>query len=286
MQPFASELARVEEWLVRVTTEPSGVLAGIRRAAELGTGVNDVTDLERLVTPGPRLSALERLAIYSDGYFARLVECLLDDYPALAQLLGAAQFERVARAYVAAEPSLSPSLNAYGRGMPEFLRTRSEAWAPFAAELARLEWALVEVIHAETTPPLEPQALQRLRPEDWAHARLVPSPALRVLCLSHPVNRFYSAFREGNRPDLPASAPTAVAVHRTGLSLYRLDLEPPMAILLAELAAGTPLGAAIERLERTLLPEVLATLPERLPEWFGAWIGAGFFTSLELLDPH
>jgi len=279
-----SELGRIEAWLVAVTTDPAGISAGIERAAALGTPVRAVSELERLVTRGPHLSALERLAIYGDGYFARLVECLLDDYPAVAQLLGSEAFEALARAYIAAHPSRSPSLNAYGAQMPELLRSRHEPWAPFAAELAELEWALVTVIHAETRPALAPDALARVRPEDWARARLVPSPALSVLTFRYPVNAFYQAFRAGNAPILPAPEPSAVAVHRAGLKLYRHDLQPLAAHLLAALVRGELLGVALEGLEHAASPEALASAQSRLSEWFSGWVSAGFFSSLEGLE--
>lgn len=74
-----------------------------------------------LVTPGPRLGAAERVEIYRDGYRARLVECLADDYAAVRSAIGADAFEAAARGYIDAYPSRSPSLNAFGRAMPDFL---------------------------------------------------------------------------------------------------------------------------------------------------------------------
>jgi hypothetical protein len=274
-----TSLADLEQWLVRVSTDPDGAAAGVRRAALPGAAAS----LETVVTPGPRLSALERLAIYNDGYFARLLECLRDDYPALAYVLGDGEFERVAHDYVARCPSRSPSLNAFGARLPAYLAMRSEAWAPFAVELARLEWALVEVVHAEMGSPLDAHALATLGPEDWPHVRLSASPALRLLDFTYPVNRFYQAFRAGDEPEPeppPASA-SSVAVHRSGLSVYRLELEPVMRILLADLAAGKTLGGALAQLERRLTATELATVQQNLSGWFGAWIESGFFVALE-----
>jgi hypothetical protein len=283
-EALGTELGRVEAWLVAVTTDPDGISAGIARAAALGAAVRDAAEVDRLVTKGPRLSALERLAIYGDGYFARLVECLLDDYPALAHLLGTEQFEALARAYVVAYPSRSPSLNGYGEGVAAFLRSRAEPWAPFAVELAELEWALVTAIHAESRPALAPDALAAVRPEDWARARLVPSPALRVLAFRHPVNPFYQAFRAGNAPVLPAPEPSAVAVHRQGLKLYRHELEPLAARVLAALVRGEPLGVALASLEQGTSKAELEGAQARVSEWFSGWVSAGFFTALEGLD--
>ncbi|MEK7821245.1 MAG: putative DNA-binding domain-containing protein, partial [Pseudomonadota bacterium] len=39
-------------------------------------------------SPRPRSSAGDRLNVYRQSYFARLIECVADDYPALQYLLG------------------------------------------------------------------------------------------------------------------------------------------------------------------------------------------------------
>jgi len=161
--------------------------------------------------------------------------------------------------------------------MPEFLRARTEPWSAFAAELAALEWAMVESIHAETRLAIASDALATVRSEDWPHVRFVPSPALRVLSFRYPVNAFYQAFRSGAEPVLPDLEVSSVAVHREGFTLYRHDLTPLAGRLLAELVSGMPLGAALAELERDTAAETLAGVPKQLSEWFGAWVAAGFF---------
>jgi len=277
----AASLELLEHWLVAVSTEPDGAARGVERASALyGTGAP--AELENVVTPGPRLSALERLGIYNDGYFARLVECLRDDYPAVGYALGADAFEHVARDYIRTHPSRSPSLNAYGADFAEYLRTRSETWLPFAAELARLEWALVQVIHAETGASLAPSALAEVPPDAWPRVRFVPKPALELLDLTYPVNAFYQAFRDELEPEPPAPAASSLVVHRVGLVVYRLELEPAMRALLGDLLDGKTLGAALGELEARLSPDELAGAHANLSAWFGAWVAAGFFTALEL----
>jgi hypothetical protein len=277
----ATSLERLQHWLVAVSTEPDGAARGVERASALyGTGT--LAELENVVTPGPRLSALERLGIYNDGYFARLVECLRDDYPAIGHALGAETFEGIARDYIRTHPSRSPSLNAYGADFAAYLRTRSESWVPFAVELARLEWALVEVIHRETGAALASNALAEVPPDAWPRVRFVPKPALELLDVAYPVNAFYQAFRDELEPRAPAPAGSSLVVHRVGLVVYRLELEPVMRGLLGDLLAGKTLGAALAELERRLSPDELAGAQANLPAWFGAWVAAGFFTALEL----
>ena len=105
----AASLELLEHWLVAVSTELDGAARGVERASALyGTGTP--AELENVVTPGPRLSALERLGIYNDGYFARLVECLRDDYPAV--LVGKAQGTLTTGRHLAF-PKRTPMSNLY-----------------------------------------------------------------------------------------------------------------------------------------------------------------------------
>jgi hypothetical protein len=272
----APGLRELQRWFASVTTHPQGVLAGHlnpRRSQKL----------ERLVTPGPQLSAIDRLQIYNDGYFARLVECLTDDYPALSYALGEDTFSSLARAYIETYPSRSRSLNAYGQHMATFCSTRPEPWARFVADLARLEWALVEVVHEPAARSLAPEALAAIPAARWQSARLLPSRGLRVLGFEYPVNDFFQAFRDERAPELPARAPTATAVYRQDLGLWRMGLEPRAAHLLKDLVSGVPLTIAVATLEsRSQAAGTSTELARLLPQWLGSWVQSGFFRGIDL----
>ncbi len=241
------------------------------------TGRDEVSDAARVLTPGPRLTAAETLQIYRDGYRSRLVECLADDYPAMKNLLGESTFEAVAQAYVERHPSRSPNLNAFGRFMPAFMAERSASTGTFAPELAELEWAIVEAIHATASPPLTLDRLEHLAPEQWATAVLVPAASVRVLRFAHPVDAYYQAFRNDEHPTAPAPAPSATLVHRRGWVVWRTELSPPMAQLLGAITGGAPLG---EALAASLSGEDEGT-QARVTQWFQEWVASGVFTAVE-----
>jgi hypothetical protein len=267
-------LEQAQRWFQTVVTHPSGTEAG---AVEAGLAV------ERVVRPGARIDAVDAIGIYHHAYRARLVECLLDDYPALAHALGHARFEALAHAYIARFPSRSPNLNGYGCHMETLCLEADEPQGRFWTDLARLEWTLVAMIHAEDAPPLSAEELTRIPPAAWSTARLVPSETLRVLRFSHPVNAFYKAFRYDEPADVPAPGPEALAVYRQGLTLWRMELTPAMADLLEELVAGKSLGEALGAMEARLTdPEELAAAASDVMAWFLAWVRGGFFKRIEL----
>ncbi len=231
-------------------------------------------EVEERLTAGPRLGARERLDVYRHGYEARLVECLADDYPVLKRALGADAFDALCRRYIAAFPSEAPNLNAYGRR----LATLCEG---FAADLARLEWAIVEVIHAPSRPPMTMESLAAVPEDGWSSAHLVPSKALRLLTLAYPANDYYKAVRDweaagegGAPPALPAAAASATVVYRSGTTVWRMGLTPPMHRVLEALVAGQPLEPALALAE--------GVPPEQLSAWFREWVSSGLFVAVEL----
>jgi hypothetical protein len=278
----AVRLQQLQAWFATVSMHPGGVGAGALEAnRSLGLPADDLID--RLVTPGPMLSASERLRIYNDGYFARLIECLADDYPALAYALGEEAFSSLAREYIEQKPSGSPSLNAYGSGMPEFCHGRAEPWAAFASDLSRLEWALVEAVHAPVSSGLAPDALSSIPASRWHTARLVPNLTLHVLRFDYPVNQYFQAFRDGRGPVVPEPRASATAVYRHGLTLWRMDLAPAATLLLQDLVAGVPLASAVSALEqRSMDPAARDGLVQALPTWLATWVSSGFFVDIEL----
>jgi hypothetical protein len=236
-------------------------------------------DAAAVVTAGPKLSARERLDIYRYGYRARLRECLGDDYPALAATLGESGFAALCDAYIEQYPSASPSLNAFGRNMSALCAKEHGA---FLAELARLEWALVEVVHAEMPAPLDLAALQTLSPEAWNAVRLTKSDAVRLLEFEHETNAYYQAFRSaGTLGPYPPPQASATAVYRIGPTLWRMDLTPAMTRVLSALFAEATISEALNQIhvdERD--PNALAEAERSVTVWFSAWVRAGFFASV------
>jgi hypothetical protein len=251
-------------------------------------------DVARFVTPGPRMSASDCFEVYRAGYHARLVECLLDDYPVLAAVLGEEPFGALCRAYVDRHPSASPNLNGFGRHLPAFCREARlealpagaafDALRAFASELAALEWALVEVIHAPMAPPLDLAALQAIPVDAWARARFTKSEALRLFRFEYPVNAVFTANRlDGVVPEVPGPASNALAVYRKDAQLWRMEITPAMLGVLGPLLEGKSLGEALEGIEAEVTdPDRLAQTSASLMVWFREWVDAGFFTRVTL----
>jgi putative DNA-binding protein len=277
-------LAEVQRWFSSVVTNPSSVEAGIEESAPL-LGAFGVTCFEQIVTSGPALSAVERLGLYHYGYRARLVECLADDYPVLQHALGARAFEDLAHRYIEACPSEDANLNFFGRRFPSFCRGQGSWLArhEFAAELARLEWAMVEVFHAEAAPVLTLGALQEVSVGAWASVKLPPSPTLRIEEMTYPVNRYLQAVREERDVAIPKREWSATAIYRQAYTVWRMDLTKPMHRVLSALVGGATLGEALDVLAAAtaLGRDGRDASTDHVMIWFREWVEGGFFARIE-----
>ena len=266
-------LRATQLWFERaITTPESDGVVGERQAAVR-------------LTAGPRMTALDRLEIYRRGYHARLVECLADDYPVLQGAMGAEAFEVLCHRYVARHPSESPSLNDYGRFMAGFLRHSAPEGTPcreLGSDLAALEWAIVEVIHAPSAEPLTLEGLGRVPAHAWAGARLAANTALRLQRFEYPVNAYFQQVRDGHRPAVPSPSPSATVVYRSGPTIWRMDLTEPMFEVLQGLLAGETLAAALGRAEAGLEGVDPVEIGQRVTHWFREWVSSGLFVRVEI----
>jgi hypothetical protein len=117
------------------------------------------------------------------------------------------------------------------------------------------------------------EALASVPMEAWATARLVAARAVRLLSLGYPANDYFQAVREDRTPELPAAAPSATVVYRSGHTVWRMSLTPPMERVLGALLAGKPLEGALD-----LAGEAAA---EHVTAWFREWIASGLFVAID-----
>jgi hypothetical protein len=210
------------------------------------TGAHDRAEVQDLavldeIRGDARLSAGARLAVYARMYCARLVDALREDYPRLAALLGVELFGDVAHAYVDAHPSTHPSLRWFGRDFGDFLaRDDREGVPPFAADLARLEWARLGVFDAPDGDALALAALRSLAPEAWPTLRLRLGPAVDVLALEWPVHRVWEA--AGAAAESPSAtfepSATHLRVWRQGDRVFQSVMDETERVALASVGAG------------------------------------------------
>lgn len=226
------------------------------------------------IVAGGSLSPAGRLRVYQEAFWIRMHENLEEDYPEVRRLMRPEPFRRVVRRFITQHPQPHPSLLRLGEAFPLFLgRARPER--PELAEVARIEWAKIEVRHAEASQSalIAPPALP---PEVLLGIRLMPSPTSRLLELTH---------RIGTWLGMPATAraevgvepgPETVVVVRRDFVVHVEPVPPPFDRVLVTLHAGGTLAEAVAVLESVEVEPAAVTAA------FADFLAKGYFSGFEI----
>ena len=249
---------------------------------------------ERFVKPNDRLTSFERLQIYNQQYWWRLLGAFGEDFRGLRAVLGETKFDRLAVAYLEACGSQSWSLRNLGSQLVSFLEKHPELINPRAAlalDVARVEWARVLAFDDPEKPPITPKQIAKTPPD---RLRLGLQPYLSLLELHHPIDELMRTLK---RTEIAAVSnavaathtrrsktvtvrrsrtPIHLAVHRFNYSVYYKRLDPEAYRLLLALRAGATLedACATAFAGSKELPEQSAA---RIQEWFTRWMEFGWF---------
>jgi hypothetical protein len=292
----APYLAQIQRWMQTAIAHPAGVGEGVNSAEarqHLDVGTERIREV---LTRSRALTELERLAIYGSAYYARLLECLREEFPVLLHALGEEIFDGFAVGYLQEYPSQSYTLFKLADHFADYLAEScpepgedadgSASWPQFLIDLATLETTFNQVFDGPGTEGARLLGAEQLRAvptERLPDARLVCVECLRLLALRYPVHAYFTAVRRKEEAEFPAPAETFLAVTRRHFVVHHYELSRPAYELLSALLAGRPIGEAIQRAAEAAGPEV-EHLAANLRRWFYDWAAEGFFRGLELPD--
>lgn len=227
---------------------------------------------ETLIVDDARVGARRRLDIYRNNYRASLIGVLSDHFERLHAYLGEEQFDNIAGAYLAANPSTTRNLRYYGGTFPEFLARHFPDDGELA-ELAAIDWALRSAFDAPDTSALDAAMVGELG-DAWIGRPLALHPAAALLAVRFNSAALWSALdAEEEPPALVAFAePVTLLVwrHHQQTSFRSLSRGEADALsLLAARASFMALSAqVIERVGE-------AAAMEELAAWLGQWLADG-----------
>ncbi len=219
----------------------------------------------------------ERLAVYSDGYLARLVEALEETYETIRQILGHVRFVELCERYVKRHPSFSYNINKLGDKLPDFLRDDPfTIEIPMLPDLARLEWLTTSAFHAYQKKPFDFHKVSNVNPEQWEKAVFHFQPSIGLISSPWSIIDVWAARK---MKDLELSSkisptPCYVVVYRKEYEVYCEPVDKIQFEVLQSLKDGKPLGQTLNRLK-----EHGSSLP--IFDWFAKWSHLGFIADLK-----
>jgi hypothetical protein len=220
-------------------------LAELQRAMAARILGGDDPALESWARVPAGVEVASRLAVYTQGYPARVTESLREAFPATAQILGEGAFASLAGRYLAQLPAELRNLNSVGAALPAFLLSdRVGGDLPFLPDLARLEWAVVTCFHSEPAAPFDPSRCADWGMDDWAGARIGFQPGMALLRSAWPLRELHEA-RDLDRSAIDidlVNRPDRVLVYRRGFEVMVESVGDTEARAIERLQAGERLG--------------------------------------------
>ena len=255
----------------------------VRRGRDAYAGADGASEAERLLVTGKRgLRPTDRLEIYREQFWLRHVSNLVDDFPTLGWVAGAAAFHELASAYLIAHPPRTWNLQRLGAELDAYMANEPR-WAgdPLAMDACRLDWAFMEAFDAPDAGPFDLAHLANAPEDAVTAARLTFHPSIRRLVLEHAVHELRDAVKRGDACGRPAASGVRVVVWRDATFALKATAVEPIAFdLLAELAAGTALGRACEMVASA--HSAGDDVGERVGAWFRQWTANGWVSAIEL----
>lgn len=230
------------------------------------------------------LAPEERINIYAQMYFARLVDVLSQNFPRVFDILGFEQFQEIVRAYVAEYPSVYPTIQDIGQHLAGFLATYQGKISqigktqPVIVDLAQLEWLRLEVFDAPDAEPLRLEHLQTIAPDDWPTLRFQFIPAHQLLSSAWPIHTVWAA-NEQPSPDLsdPQAHATTLRIWRKDFLIYQAPIEGTEKTAFEAVQAGESFAGVCAALEGDLSPEAAA---QEMGSLLLRWIEDGILAQL------
>lgn len=282
----------IQKWMQQVITHPGGVAEGIADPDACALIDCSIERVDEVILPSRQCSSVERMSVYANAYYARLLECLRLEFPAFRHAVGAEAFDQFALGYLQDRPPSSYTLGQLGAEFPatiarvvaEDSRPRDYDWPGLIADLVMVERVYEEVFDGpgeERSESLTAERLLAIPRERIPELTFRTSDSLRLLKLRFPVHEYISAVRDGQNPEPPAPDPTWLIINRRDYVVRRRTVTPVEYILLDCLQDGVPFGDAIEIcLSETSEP--IDTVAGRLRDWFQEWTAAGFLIDCQL----
>jgi uncharacterized protein (UPF0276 family) len=233
----APSLRSLQAQLFALIAHPTGAREWLQELAP-----SERTELEAAFRDSPAFSRVERLEVYAQGYFFRLLDVLREQFPLLAYRLGGEPFHNLVTDYVLAHPSVNPSLAHLGDALPEFLsRSEFNLLYPEASELAAIELAQRRALDAADEPSVSAQELALLPAQHWGNLRFQFAVSSALIATTWDYAAFALEYKSGtppSRPGIALAAPRHLLVHRKGHEVLTRELPAVEATLLHAAFAG------------------------------------------------
>jgi len=182
-------LRKLQRLVLSLIRRPLNSKDRIRKMAEDGQSIEVLA--QGIFEPSQTMTSLERLEVYNQQYWFKMLEAFYQDFSGLSYLIGKRRFRKLVEAYLEKYPPRSARLGDIGSELEAFLRenpdflgaTTQEA----AIDMVRLERALFRAFDAPDYPTISSKDIIEAKPEAL---RIGLQPHISLLELQYAIEDF------------------------------------------------------------------------------------------------
>jgi hypothetical protein len=254
------------------------------------------------IKPSEQMTSLQRLEVYNQQYWYRLLDSLRDDFPGLLSVLGDERFTELLVAYLTKYPSRHFNLRNLGDRLETFVKEDNDLFKKqdkkLILDVISFEWSEIQAFDAEKRPDLDLEKYSSLARTD---PKLELQPYVFILSLDYAVDEFLlqrrkfadsrtvvTARRVGHQSksahlSKPKKQKTYVVIHRQNNSVYYKRINIVEYKVLAAIKAGASITEACAAVRAKDLEWAYGSSETvgSLGESFSDWTRLGWFCAIK-----
>jgi hypothetical protein len=277
-----AKLKATQEWFASIITRP--LLDESKMILTAPNGEPMELDAARYLLPGPTLEPHQRIELYNQRYWWRLLAILHESFPLVTRLFGFYQFNQlIGFPYLVKYPPTHWSLNYLGSHLFQWVEEEYQAEdKQLILDSAKLDWAFNDGFTAAELPPITTKDMPADgNLEALLDRPIILQPYIHLFELDYDLFLFREAFikEEGDYwvdhdfpPLLKEKKPYCFALYRTERNQAAWkEISQGEYLFLNFFKQGMSIEEACEQLE-SCPEEVLNETMNNLHKWFQEWI--------------
>lgn len=279
-------LKSTQEWFASIITHPLGKKDTIRSRTPHGNLIAE--EAAQYVVPSPRLRPHQRMQIYNQQYWWRLLNTLHANFPLVTRLFGSHAFnEKIGIPYLLKYPPDHWSLHLLGKRLPAWItecykdRDRS-----LVLNAAHLDWAFMASLITPQHPFLDLAQILKDNPEGLLSQIFYLQPHIALFTWEYDLLTFRGNFlKQGPDYWVEHRFPSLSKGRNYFFILYRniqnnlawREISKGEFILLQRFKLGSSMAEACDYIE-SQEASLYDFVAENLQKWLQEWTQAGWLT--------
>ena len=254
----------LQKWMKAILTDPRGASTALKESQE-GPQEKSFEQKWIHIIVSDETHSGERLDIYAEAYFSRILEAFSIDFPITKLILTEDPFAKLIAEYLKVYPSKEYNLNNISWAIVPFIKTyttNSALW-----DVVTLEKNAINSFYSPINNKIDLNQLQALTPEHWEKIKFKLNPSFSFMESTWPLEIFWS--KEFPPSITEANSPNYYLLHRNHGTVELKSISSFQYEVLSSLKKGTPLSE-IETPEST---------EENISQVFSHWVQNDYFES-------